>query len=464
MKNHFVLCLLAASLIGISSCNDKNDEYDDVGKPTIVSLEGPDQVYMGDSITFTFKVADDGEVSLSTSKVQLLYGDEIVSERIVLTGNSGMYTGKVLVPFLKNIPDGDATLKLRVQNARYASDVKEMDVAVSRPAYPYLLLKTEEGNEYRMTPVSGKPYAYAVKANFKSEQNAYIVAPKYGENGNEMPFGNQDGKITNGIKTNIEFTADTDGEYEITFNTLTFVGTPFIKFALNDNEFNKRDDNHWFVDMELKQGQEIQITGLKSDYANYWIDPTFFNIKKNTNNKVLIFRAMDGKYKVTVNKTFNYFNVEQMDGNNLASFDKEKATGALWLLGGGGIGKPSFAQNSVSWDPGHSEDRPLCTALMAKGKYQVILEAGKVINPDDVNFKYFGQKGWGFEMASALVTTTSPYLRINKGSNDDGNIFEGTTKFVVGKFYILTLDLPSNFPSSPGVITVEEVDAIPEVE
>lgn len=460
MKKHFLLCLMAAALIGVSSCNDKNDEFDDVGKATIVSLEGPEKVYMGDSIAFTFKVADDGEIPLSTSKVQLYYGDEIVSERIVLTGKSGVYTGKVLVPMLKNIPDGDATLKVRVQNARYASDVKEIDVAVSRPAYPYLLLKTAEGQEYRMTAVSGKPHTYAVKASFKSEQNAYVVAPKYGENGNEMPFGNLDGKIMNGVKTNIEFTADTDGEYEITFNTMTYEGTPFIKFALNDNEFGKQDDNNWFVDMDLEQGQEIQITGLKSDYVNYWIDPSFFDIKKNTNKKILVFRAMNGKYKVTVNKSMKYFNVELLNGTALSSFDKDKGEGALWMLGGGGIGKPSYTANGVGWDPG----KGFCATPIAKGRYQLILEAGRTINPSDMNFKYFGQKSWGFEMTSAYVTTTSPYLRINPGPDNNGNIFDGTQKFVAGKFYIITLDLPQNFPSSPGVITVDQVDAIPEVE
>lgn len=460
MKKHYLLCLMAGSLIGVSSCNDKNDEYDDVGHSTIVSLDGPESVYMGDSITFTFNVADDGEIPLSTSKIQLFYGNEVVSERIVLTGKSGTYTGKVLVPLMKNIPDGDATLKVRVQNARYAGDVKEIDVAVSRPSYPYLLLKTEEGGEYRMMPVSAKPNTYAVTGNFKTEQNAYIVAPKYGENGNEISFGNQDGKIVNGVKTNIEFTADTDGEYEISFNTMTFEGTPFVKFALNDVEFNKQDDNNWFVDMELEQGQEIQITGLKSDYANYWIDPSFFDIKKNTNKKVLKFRAMNGKYKVTVNKAMKYFNVEPLNGIELSTFDKDKGEGALWMLGGGGIGKPSFTVNGINWDPG----KAFCATPIAKGRYQLILEAGKTINPTDINFKYFGQKGWGFEMASALVTTTSPYLRINPGPDDDGNIFSGSEAFKDGKFYIVTLELPSAFPSSPGVITIEETDQIPEVE
>lgn len=241
---------------------------------------------------------------------------------------------------------------------------------------------------------------------------------------------------------------------------MTFEGTPFIKFALNDIEFNKQDDNNWFVDMELEQGQEIRITGLKSDYANYWIDPSFFDIKKNTTKKVLKFRAMNGKYKVTVNKAMKYFNVEVLNGTSLSSFDKDKGEGALWILGGGGIGKPSYAANGINWDPG----KGFCATPIAKGKYQLILEGGRTLKTDDINFKYFGQKGWGFEMASAYVTTTSPYIKINPGPGDDGNIFSGSEAFKEDKFYIINLDLPSGFPSSPGGITIEEVDEIPEVE
>ena len=462
MKKHYLQCLMLIGLISVSSCNDKNDEFDDAGTSTIVSLDAPTSAYMGDSIAITFKIADDGEVALSTSKIQLLYGEEIVSERIMLTGNPGEYTGKVLIPFLKNIPDGDATLKLRLKNARYAPDVKDADITVSRPQFPFLILKVADGRELRMTPISGKPNQYGVTANFSSEQSAYIVAPKYGENGNEMPFGNADGKITNGVKTNIEFTSDTDGEYQITFNTMTFEGTPFIKFALNEQEFNKRDDDHWYVDMDLQQGQEIQITGLKSDYVNYWIDPTFFDVKKNTNRKVLKFRAMDGKYRVTVNKNLKYFNVDLLNGTSLSTFNKEKGEGALWLLGGGGIGKPTFNSNGINWGP--NDDKSICVASLKKGQYQIILEAGRIINPGDVNFKFFGQNGWGMEMSSSLVTTTSPFVRINPGPGDDGNIFGGSQPFVSGKFYILTLNLPANFPAAPSVLTIDEVDAIPEVE
>jgi hypothetical protein len=464
MKTKLCIVLALLGFIYLSSCNDKNDEYDDVGSATVVSVNAPKSAYMGDSVSISYKITDNGTIPLSDSKLQLLYGDSIVSERVMITGKSGEYIGKIYVPLLKNIPDGKASLKVRVKNARYASDVVDTSIVVSRPAYPYLLLKTDDGNEYQMTPLSGSPYTYAVTGNFSSEQKAYIVIPKYGNNGNDITFGSSDGSIVEGTNNDIDFTADTDGAYQITFNTLSFAGTPFVKFALNDNEFIKKDDNHWYVNMNLTQNQEIKITGLKSDYANYWIDPTFFNIKKGTNGKTLIFRGMDGKYKVTVNKALKYFNVEKMDGEDLGSFTLSTGEGTLWTIGDNGIGKPSYATNSINWDPYNSEDKPMCLVQLADKKYQIILEAGQTIDPNNVNFKFFGQKGWGVEVTSQYYTTSSPFFKINAVSGSDGNIYAGTQNMTNGKYYILTLTLPSNFPTSQAVMTCDEVDEIPEVE
>jgi hypothetical protein len=452
MKKQLLFFLMTSSLIGLSSCNDKNDEYDDVGKATIVSLEGPSNAYMGDSVSFTFNVADDGEIPLSTTKVQILYGDEIVSERIVLTGTSGTYSGKILIPFLKDIPDGDATVRLHVKNARYAADVKDQPIAVSRPSFPYLTLKTTQG-DYRMDPVEGQPYIYKVTGNFPSELYGYIEAPKYSENGNVITFGSSDGKIVDGIKSPIEFTADGDGEYTVTFNALTYEGSPFIKFALNGNEFIKIDDNNSKVEMNLTAGQEIQITGLKSDYSNYWIDPAFFNIKKGTNGKILKFRGMDGKYRVTVNKALKYFNVELMNGSALSILGS--GDGAIWINGDGNIGKPSYSTNKLNW----STNKSLCMTPIGNRKHQIIFEAGKSINT--INFKFYGQKDFVFEFTKDKISIIdgSSWFAI---PSSDGNIRAGSKALTKGKFYILTVDVSAGV--NKATLSVEEVTGFNEVD
>ena len=56
MRNRFLLGMMALSLIGMTSCKDEIDQFDDHGSSTIVSFAGTEKAYMGDSITFDFEV------------------------------------------------------------------------------------------------------------------------------------------------------------------------------------------------------------------------------------------------------------------------------------------------------------------------------------------------------------------------------------------------------------------------
>ncbi|MDR0657432.1 MAG: DUF5125 domain-containing protein [Mediterranea sp.] len=458
MRKFFIL-LMTPMVIGLSSCDDQNDEFNDTGKATVLSLEGPESAYMGDSIAFTFKVASAG-VSPSTSKVSILYGETVVTDRIVITGSDGTYSGRVYIPFLKDIPDGSATVQLRVQNQRYAHDVKEIGIAVTRPVFQKLILRTADG-DYDMLPAPGDPHSYAVTDVFPTELSGYIVAPKYGANGNEITFGSVDGKISHGIQNNIEFTSDTEGEYTVSFNTLTYVGAPFIKFAVNDIEFEKITDSEFRIEAEFTQGEEIQVTGLKADYANYWIDPAFFDIKKNTDGKILKFRGMTAKYRFTVNKSLKYFNVELMNGDNLSTTN-ESTTGeaAIWVIGNNAIGKPSYARNNINWSP----NKGFCMAPLGNKKHQVILKAGETINASSVNFKFFGQKDWGFEFTAARLSLITPnsWFKVNPGPSDSGNIMKNTDNLTAGNYYILTVDVSAGVNAA--TLSVEEKASIEPVD
>ena len=79
MRNRFLLGMMALSLIGMTSCKDEIDQFDDHGSSTIVSFAGTEKAYMGDSITFDFEVKSGG-VKINQAKVQLYYGEEMVSE------------------------------------------------------------------------------------------------------------------------------------------------------------------------------------------------------------------------------------------------------------------------------------------------------------------------------------------------------------------------------------------------
>lgn len=455
MRKPILLCvMMVVGILCTTSCNDKNDEFDDKGSCSITSLTGPETAYMGDSIAFNFQISSNG-AQPNQSKVQLLFGETIVSERIMLTPDAGTYSGKILIPFMKDIPDGEVTVKLRIQNERFASATAEKTFRIIRPQYPKLILKDAQGKSYDMLPVAGKPHTYAVTDVFSSELYATIEAPKYGENGNPMIFGSVDGKIANGVSDEINFSADLDGKYEVTFNTMTYEGTPFIKFAMNGIEFAKVDDTKYKVETEIKQNADINITGLKADYANYWINPAFFDIVKDTNGKTLRFRGKDGKYRLTVDKSLKYFRVEVMSGNALA--DLSKGDDVIWCIGDNNIGQPSFSKNGINWS---TEDKVICLAPIGNGKHQMILKGGQTIKKDNINFKFFYQRGWGIEFTADKISLAdgSPWFIVNSA---DGNIKKGTS-ISDGKYYVITIDISAG-PTKAKMYT-EEKDNFPEAE
>ena len=457
-KNNLFYCwMLIAATAGFTACHDdETKEFHDTGSCRVVSFEGPEAAYMGDSIEFSFQVEGSG-IRLNQTKIQLYYGESIVSERFVLTSESGAYTGKLLIPFMQDMADGEVSLKLRVQNERFASAVAEKTITVTRPQFDKLVLTDTEGNTYDMLP-TGNPYEYSVTDVFPSELYATIEAPKYGENGNAIVFGSSDGKITNGTTSAINFTSDIDGLYTVTFNTLTFEGTPFIKFALNDVEFEKIDETHSKVDMMLKQGQDINITGLKNDYANYWVNPAFFRKVKGTDGKTLRFMGRDGAYRVTVDKSLKYFRVEVMK-DDFSAVGVLPGEDVIWANGNGDIGQPSFSKNGVNWSTG---DKVICLAPLGGGKHQLILEAGATIKSNSVNFKFYNQKGWGGEFTADKISIAdgSSWFRVD--TQENGNIKAGSTSLQDGKFYVITLDISEDVNKAK--MSVDEVDGFEEVD
>src|SRR5690606_4123256 len=128
---------------------------------------------------------EDKYVPLSTLKVQLYFTDDIVSETTIRTKENGSYTGKIYVPFLKDIPNGTATLKFVLQNISQKKAVKEIDLPLSRPNFPYLDLVTST-NTYRLQ--REEENTYAITENLPYSVKGYIKAPKVGEYGNIMNF------------------------------------------------------------------------------------------------------------------------------------------------------------------------------------------------------------------------------------------------------------------------------------
>ncbi|PRY54294.1 uncharacterized protein DUF5016 [Arcticibacter pallidicorallinus] len=440
MKTYIGILLIALGMMLFNSC--KKNEAVALGNPVITPKSEFTAAQFGDSLQFRVEVSDE-EIPLSTLKAQLFYSDEMVSETVIRTKTNGEYTGKVFVPFYANIPDGTATLKLVLQNTSLTISEKELEISLTRPDFPFLTLVTASG-EHRMDRVG--LHEYAATRVFPFSVKGYIKAPKVGTSGNEMTFGWEDNAVAIGSTTEIPFSNSSSGTYSITFNTFSYQASPFIiAYAVNGTVMDRIDDNRFKVDLALSQAQEVTIDGIE-DLSNWFVDPDYFS--KDANGK-LTFLPVGGKYRITANFTLKHFIVEAMNGSGLATLQPD-GTGAIWIIGEG-IGKPGIATNQVGWNT----DNALCMAPIGNKKYQVTGVAGTTFKADNINFKFFHQKGWGGEYKHANISTKSDLIFIGDGANgrDSGNLGIVSGKALeVGATYVFTVDLSAG--NDKAVLTV----------
>lgn len=433
------------SIMGLAlwmSCTDDVSELQPVGNPVMEVKSQFTNVHFGDVLPFTVAVSDD--VPLSVLTATLYFGEEEMETVTIRTKENGEYSGTIPVPFLKDIPDGTATLEFVLLNTTMKSAKQTIDVPITRAQYPYLILVTE-GASYPMLP-TGQPNEYAATEPFPStDLPAYIKTPVVDEKGTEIVFGWEAGAVTEGVSANIPFVSPVGGAYSVTFNIKTYQAAPFFEILFNGQKMNMVDKENYQLDVDLTQGQELTVEGLEN-IAEWWIDPDFF-VKKG--DGLYDFVPITGKYRISANLTKQYFKVEVLDGSSVASL-KADGTGAIWIIGER-VGKPSVATQEVGWEP----SRALCMAPVGNKKYQLTVVGGETIRTDEINFKFFHQKGWGGEFGSAAITTTSDIIFIGDGTNgrDNGNlgIVSGAT-LETGATYVFTVDVSAGIDKA--VLTV----------
>ncbi|WP_352422532.1 DUF5125 domain-containing protein [Proteiniphilum sp.] len=433
---------------GVLSCSDDVKEPQQGGNPTMQIEDQFANVHFGDLLPFEVSVSDN--LPLSTLTAILYFGEEEVSKTIIRTKENGKYSGTVAVPYGKNIPDGAATLKFTLINTTMKKVSQEVTVPVTRAPYPYLILVTADAS-YPMLP-TGQPNEYAATESFPStELPAYIKTPVVDSKGREIIFGWDEGEggITEGATTDISFVSREGGVYSVTFNARTFEASPFFELVLNEKKMEMINKENYQLDINLETGDEIVLEGL----TDWWVDPDFF---AREDDKVT-FIATDGKYRIIANPNLNYLKVEAMTGNDLATLQPD-GTGAIWIIGDN-IGKPSVAENAVGWNT----DKAICMVAIGDKKYQMTVVGGETISTEDINFKFFHQKGWGGEFSNETLTTKSDLVFVGAKEDpgpgnsvrDPGNLglYKGK-KLKEGNTYLFTVDVSAGIDKA--VLTVEE--------
>ena len=440
---YIALSLLAAACT--TACKDDPELLTtDVG-PEMTAVSSDASGVFGGKVGFEATMTD--RYALSTLKAQIFFDDEMVAEEVIRTKENGTYSGTVTLPFYKNVPDGEATLRLVGQNVRFGQTFVERPLAASRPKPDHLVFVLGE-QEYRMEP-TGVDYEYAVTADFPQKPQGYITTPDLDGQGSVVTFGysSEQGGIVSDSTEPIPFANSNAGEFTVTFNLKSFEGSPFIKLLFNDAEMTMVDNDNYSIVTTLTQNQTYTLTGV-SDFADWDIDRDFFERADASNPEALTFLPMSGMYKVTANFKHSYLRIEAMKSATELATLNEDGSGAIWAIGGMSVGKPTL-KNAASWSP---EQGGMCLARVADKKYQLTFVAGVSIDASSFDFKFFHQKTWGGEFVGDDISTASDLVKIS----DSGNLglAEGKT-LDLGGIYRFTVDISGG--NTAAVLTVEKV-------
>lgn len=334
---YIALSLLVAA--STTACKDDPELLTtDVGPEMTVVSADASGVY-GGKVNFEVTMTD--RYALSTLKAQVFFDDEMVAEEVIRTKSDGTYSGSVALPFYKNIPDGDATLRLVGQNVRFGTTTVERSLAVSRPKPAYLTFVLGDA-EYRMEP-TGNDYEYAVTDDFPQKPQGYIATPELDASGSVVTFGydSESGGVVADSTDAIPFANSNAGEFTITFNLLTFEGSPFIKLLFGETEMTMVDNDNYSIVTTLTKDRTYTLTGV-SDFADWDVDRDFFERADASDPETLTFLPMTGMYKVTANFKHSYLRIEAMKSATELATLGDDGSGAIWAIGGMDVGKPTL--------------------------------------------------------------------------------------------------------------------------
>lgn len=424
LKSIFAFCAVASLAF---SCTDTPKEFVKTDKgPEMTVNSYTESTYMGAVIKVHLNLADK-DFDLSTVKGSLLYGETEVATLTQRTKTEGEYTLEIQAPLLKDVPDGTAQLVLKAQNVGLGITEQTLDIALKRPDFETLTIKSEAGEEYTLTKT--EDYKYEVEGNFPAYVNSTIVTPEFNDDGEFITLG-WDGSALSASKTDlIPLGASIAGKYKITIDLLTLSAAPTGNAAVVSVA-------------EYKQGQKMEF-GNVVDVENWTLDTDFFSLNKDT--KEVTFRAVDGLYKMDYDTEKKFIRVEPMKDESTPLSLSKDGTGALWVIGSG-FGKPEIGP---SWN---TEEGAYPAACVSPKVYEFTLAVPSQLNQSGSEIKLFHEKGCNgqFEKGDYSEINISPAFSMT----DDGNIHAADLK--AGKGYKFTIDLTDGVKAAK--ISCEEVE------
>ena len=297
----------------------------------------------------------------------------------------------------------------------------------------------------------------------EGDDYTYTCSVTVSENAFKGYFRTADGKYRFGVGDNdiaiggaglLSFQSNTVGRVTVTFNSRDFTYGPQEKLTVQPLQFRNIEGQDTFTGI-LTQGTVYKFIGDEAVQGNDWYyDTDFFT--RNADG-TFTFKALTGTYTIKAVFAENGFRIFGGDTKDPAKLNAD-GTGAVWIIGDAIFGKPTFVHAQGWWT---DTDHALCMAPVADKIYQVTLTVGKQLKAGKrVNFKFFGQAGWGVEFKGTagshwLKTTSATFLIGDGNGHDNGNIYLADgAELVDGETYVLTIDCSKGMV--PATLSVEK--------
>lgn len=430
MNNTLKVTLLSLAAAAVfTSCNTEPEfEFAKTG-PTM-TVECAENALMGGKIDFVVDVRDDKyPLSVVNAKFYWDVEEDHVSEVEIRTKTEGTYAGSVSVPYPAGIPDGIGTVVFKAVNTHLGVTYDTLYVAIKRPEFETLTIESGDSWRRSMTKVEGTDYVYSYTGTLPADFEPFIVTPAVDGKGTELKFGWNGTAIALNGASPIPF--DILGSGTITFNTMTFEGTPFIDIRVNGVKAEPVQGGAYRALVSLKKGSKLEFSGVE-DLNSWYFDRDHFNVKEDG----VYFNAVEGFYTLDMNVEYKFATVRraQADGKP-ATYAAE---GAITLMGWG-VAHPVMT-HQVGWEGGLY----LTLAEIQDGVYQFSGKAveetdgttlGGVWRYDYLSFKFFGQAAWGAEYGTVTLTEEAKKYIQNAGNIE---LAAGAT-LELGAEYVMTV-------------------------
>lgn len=428
MKRIFKIATLAlAGGLAVASCQ-KTPEFitTDVG-PEMTVNSWTESTYMGADIKFSVDV-NDADFALSTLKAKLFYDETEVSNVTIRTKENGTYEGAIQAPLFKDIPNGIASLVFASQNVGMGLSYDTVYVALKRPDFETLTLKSEDGKEYTLAKTGEDGYKYELTDLFPEKLKAHVVTPAINAEGDVISIGWDGSALSAGHANPVPFSAGLAGKYTISVDLMALTASPV-------------GSGNVVSVAEYKQGQVVAFPDLV-DLNNWTLDYDFFVVNEDFTGAT--FRAVDGDYQFSYDIDNMWIKVEPVDDEGELLSLSEDGAGAPWVIGAN-IGKPKIGPG---WN---TTEGAYPFAQVADKVYQITFTVPGQLAVSGADFKFFHQKGWGgeFKKENYAEINLAPAFDMTDSGNIQGKSLEG------GKSYKITLDLTGGVNAAK--VSYEEV-------